>query len=161
MLLTNHTLTGIVLGLTIDQPALLAPTAVASHLALDLTPHFWFDHPSKRPPLSVRQQGTYRDPRFLVVGSIDFAISWGLTIAACIARPDRALHVVLGVVSAQLPDLIYIPPMLFGRHRTKRIPGYEAMLRFSTMLQWSESPAGIVTELVWAAGMCVILATLL
>ena len=36
MLLTNHTLTGVLLGLTIDSPAVLAPTAVASHLGLNL-----------------------------------------------------------------------------------------------------------------------------
>ena len=39
MLLTNHALTGTVLGLSIDNEVILVPVAFASHFVLDGLPH--------------------------------------------------------------------------------------------------------------------------
>ena len=143
MLLTNHTLTGIALGLAIDNPVVLAPAAVASHLALDMTPHFWFK----------RGGGNgFDDPLFLVVGAVDFGLSVCLAIGACLIWPGRALNVIVGVIGADLPDLIYIPVILVGRARLNHwLPWYEPMLKFLKRIQWSETPAGIITEIIWLA----------
>ena len=144
MLLTNHTLTGILLGLSIDNPVLLAPTAVASHLVLDMTPHFWF----KKAP----DHKGFHDPKFLVFGSVDFVLSAGITVAACVARPDRALTIIIGAVGAALPDLTYIPIIIFGKARIEHwLPFYRPMIAFLAKIQWYEKPPGLITEVAWTS----------
>lgn len=141
MLLTNHTLTGVLLGLTIDNPVLLAPTAVASHLALDMTPHF--GHKSL--------SGNFRSVRFLILGSADFALSIAVTITACIIWPERFVNILIGVVGAALPDLTYIPIIVFGWARLERwFSFYRPMIRFLGSIQWYEKPPGLITEIAWA-----------
>lgn len=148
MLLTNHTLTGVVLGLTIDNPAVLAPTAVASHLVLDSVPHFGI----------ALKEPWYRDPKFIVLGSADFALSALVAGGACIVWPHRIFHILIGVIGAQLPDLTYIPLILFGKKNVSRaLPFYPAMLRFLARIQWSETPTGFITEVIWACGMAIVL----
>jgi hypothetical protein len=142
MLLTNHTLTGVFLGLTIDEPALLFPIAVASHLAQDVVPHVG-------PPVTTA--GWFRDPFFIVVGSLDFAASVAVTAAACWGRPDRAGHIIIGVIGADLPDLSYVPIVVFGRGRYAKFPWYEKMVQFLSDIQHYEKPPGLITEILWAA----------
>ena len=150
MLLTNHTLTGVALGLIIDQPAVLLPAAVASHLAMDALPHFGF-----REELN---KSSFRNPRFLLLGSADFALSLVVTAAACLAFPARAGHILLGVFGADLPDLTYIPVIIFGRGRVERwLPFYRPMLRFLARIQWFERPIGLITEGIWATLMLIII----
>lgn len=143
MLLTNHTLTGVVLGLTIDSPAIIAPVAVASHLALDATPHYGFGRPT-----------TLRDPAFLVLGSIDFTISVVITVASILIWPERIVQILAGVLGAGLPDFTYIPVILFGERRIHRwFHWYKPMLGFLSRIQWYERPPGAITELVWCGAM--------
>jgi hypothetical protein len=144
MLLTNHVLTGILLGLTIDNPYVLAPTAVASHLALDMTPHLGPGHPKAAQP-------NFRSPFFLAWGAMDFAAAIVVTAAACYAWPERCLNIIVGAVGAALPDLVYIPITVFGERLIYRIPGYQTMIRFLARIQWYERPPGLITEMVWAS----------
>lgn len=143
MLLTNHTLTGIVLGLTIDNPVALGPAAVASHLLLDMTPHFWF----RKTP---HDRG-FREPKFLVFGTLDFIVSLTLVAAICILRPDRTINIIIGAVGAALPDLTYIPIIVFGQRLIYKIPGYRTMIAFLSHIQWYEKPLGLITEVIWAS----------
>ncbi len=150
MLLTNHVLTGIVLGLTIDNPVLLAPTAVASHLVLDMTPHFGLpgtkpDHPN------------FRTRSFIVLGALDFTASIIVVAAACIIWPQRALNILVGTVGAALPDLTYIPLVVFGKLVYKLMPWYRTMISFLARIQWYEKPPGLITEVVWASLMLYLL----
>lgn len=144
MLLTNHTLTGVVLGLSIDHPAVLAPTAIASHLALDAVPHF--GHPVLK--------GAFRKLPFLILGSVDFAVSIGITITACVLWPQRLGHILLGVFGAALPDLVYIPIIVFGWRRLDRwFAFYRPMIGLLAAIQWYERPPGLVVEAAWASAM--------
>jgi hypothetical protein len=113
MLLTNHALTGTLLGLTIESPALLVPAAVGSHLLLDMTPHLGYA-PAK---------GQFRSPFFLAWGALDFSAATIVTAAACTAWPHRTGHILTGVIGATLPDLVYIPITVFGERRIYRLPG--------------------------------------
>jgi hypothetical protein len=150
MLLTNHTLTGVALGLAIDNPAVLAPTAVASHLVLDMTPHYG--------PAPGVKDG-FREPWFLVLGSADFFVSIVVTVTAILVFPHRALHIGVGVFGAALPDLVYIPVILVGQARLEQlIPPYKGLLRFLKRIQWYERPPGLITEAVWALLMMILLA---
>ncbi len=150
MLLTNHTLTGVLLGLSIDNPAVLAPTAVASHLVLDMTPHFGFDRPKSVEP-------TFQERAFIILGSADFALSIAVTIAACLIWPGRTVNILVGVIGAALPDLTYIPIIVFGRKLMFKIPGYKPMIDFFVRIQWYEKPLGLITEAVWTTLMITLL----
>jgi len=144
MFLVNHTLTGIALGLTIDDPLLLAPASVASHLALDVVPHFG---------IAEAKNANFHVKSFIIVGSIDFAVSIAVTIGACLLWPQRALNLLIGIAGACLPDLTYIPAIAFGKKGKlwlyKHVPGYEAMIRFFGRIQWYEKTPGLITEGLW------------
>ncbi len=149
MLLTNHTLTGVLLGLSIDNPALLAPTAVASHLILDTTPHFGYTTAKNGPET--------RAPLFIVWGALDFTASIVVTAAACYAWPARIPQILVGVIGADLPDLVYIPMIVFGQNIYRILPFYRPMIKFLGRIQWYEKPPGIITEIVWATFMLTLL----
>jgi hypothetical protein len=149
-LLTNHTLTGVVLGLSIDNPWVLAPTAVASHLVMDAIPHF--GHPA------VAGSGDKRQRGFVILGSIDFTLSIAITVAACIIWPSRILNILVGVFGADLPDFTYIPIIMFGRDRIFRLfPFYAPLQRFLGWIQWYEKPPGAITEILIALIMLTLL----
>jgi len=145
MLLTNHTLTGVALGLSIDNPAVLLPTAVASHLAMDAVPHFGF-------------KVTLRDRKFIVLATVDCLVSLAIMISFCLIYPTRALQIVVGVFGAAFPDLTYIPVSLFGYERIYRwLPIYKPWLAFLAKIQWFEKPIGLITEIVWALFMLIVI----
>ncbi len=152
MLLTNHALTGILLGLTIDNPVELAAAGVASHLVQDALPHFGNG--------ADMDPGT---PLFMAIGSIDFAGATIVTIAACIAWPQRTANIVIGAVSAGAPDFIWIPEAFFSRRTMERyVPGYRPLRSFLGSskeggIQWYQEPPGLITEVVWAALLLVLL----
>jgi hypothetical protein len=150
MLLTNHVMTGTLLGLTIDNPVVLAPTAVASHLALDMTPHFGLGGPKPDTP-------NFRSRAFIVLGAMDFLASMVVVTAACVIWPHRVVNILVGAIGAALPDLTYIPVLVFG-DLIYKIPFYRPMIRFLARIQWYERPPGLITEILWATLMLWLLA---
>src|SRR4051794_2095773 len=102
MFLTNHTLTGVVLGQAIDSPLLLAPAAFASHLAMDSLPHFG----SKKWP--------YLSRPWYVMAVIDNLIALSVFGAALILWPERRAQTVIGVFFACLPDLLFLVEVVRG-----------------------------------------------
>ena len=137
MFLTNHALTGTLIGLEVSEPLVIAPLAFASHFVMDGIPHFGN-------PKWKSAKG-FRDWHFLVMGSIDFMIAVGVTLGACLAWPDRAARIFLGSFFAALPDLFYIPEIIFNKRLDKRLR------RIHARIQWSETPAGIFVEGGWAS----------
>ncbi len=145
MLLTNHTLTGIALGLATGQPALALPLGIASHLIQDMIPHYG---PGRR----SKGDYSYRDRFFLILGSLDFTSSSCLLFTALLIWPDATWVVAAGVLGATLPDLTYIPLVIFSRPRVERwLPWYRPMLHFLSGIQRWERPWGLIIELVWAS----------
>lgn len=143
MLLTNHVLTGIFLGLAIDEEAVLLPTAVASHLAMDMVPHFGF-------PKDAEDHG-FRSRSFLFIGGLDFLASAVVLGAFCIALPQRSGHIILGAFGAALPDLTYIPEIVFGKRIYRLFPWLKRLIYgFLGPIQRYESPLGTVVDGVWA-----------
>lgn len=91
MLVTNHVLSGAVVGALARRPALALPLGIGSHFVLDAVPH-WGKWDSDRHFLRV-------------------AVADGLTglavmgAAAALSRPERRWAVVAGMVGAALPDV--------------------------------------------------------
>ena len=100
MLITNHVLSGAVIGAAVDNPAAALPLGVASHFALDALPH-WGEWMSKSHFLRV-------------------AVADGLTglavmgAAAAVTPPERRLSVVAGMLGAAVPDTDKPTRIFFG-----------------------------------------------
>jgi len=101
VLLTNHVLSGALIGTLASRPLPVFAVGVASHFALDALPH-WGQWGSRR--------------RFLRVAAADGLVSLAAAGALAAASPaDRRLAVVAGMAGAALPDLDKPAIMWLGR----------------------------------------------
>jgi hypothetical protein len=100
VLLTNHVLSGALIGALARRPAPAFAAGVASHFVLDAIPH-WGDWGSQR--------------RFMRVavpdGLVSLAVMGALTAAA---PPERRAAVLAGMTGAALPDADKPTTMWFG-----------------------------------------------
>jgi len=100
VLLTNHVLSGALIGGLIRRPAPAFAVGVASHFVLDTVPH-WGKWGSKRV--------------FLRVAVPDGLISLAAMGAfAAVSPPERRLAVLAGMAGAALPDLDKPTKLWFG-----------------------------------------------
>jgi hypothetical protein len=128
----NHALTGAAMGLLFKNPLLVAPAAFASHLILDTTPHFgsdWLKHKPNR----------FRN--WILAEGVGSAL---VTLIVMALWPQYWFAIGIGAFFAVLPDLLWVFPHLLGQKRPT-----DAFSRFHSWIQWSETPLGCITELVW------------
>lgn len=141
MLVTNHVLSGAVIGAVARRPWLAFPLGVASHFALDAAPHW----------------GRFEDDsKFLRVAVADGLVGLAaMGAATASARPELRAGVVAGMVGAALPDLNKPGDLFFGRS-----PFPRAVDAFHARIQ-DESPDRfrsheVVAGAVFAAGFAVL-----
>jgi hypothetical protein len=131
MLVTNHVLSGAVIGAASRRPASAFALGVLSHFVLDAVPHWgkWHGPPS----------------------FMEVAVSDGLAGLAvmgtmtALAPRDARLAVLAGMAGAALPDLDKPSTVFFGRS-----PWPRAVDRFHTGIQ-DEAPDRLKYELTAAA----------
>jgi hypothetical protein len=101
MLVTNHVLSGALVGSLVRSPVLAAPAALASHFALDAAPHW----------------GRWdTDAHFLRVAVADGLVGLGVMGAVFALTPrGRRAAVLAGMAGAALPDLDKPARLFFGR----------------------------------------------
>ena len=138
----NHTLTGAVLGLSLQQPLLVAPLALASHFVLDILPHF--DHEAYR----------YGSRWFwLIMVSDGIASVFALTMVLLVS-PQFAAPILTGAGFAVLPDLS------LAYYYTRRRPQYW-FFKYHLQIQWFERPAGALVEGAYLVFISTVLVTIL
>ena len=132
----NHVAFGSLIAITIKQPALVVPLALASHFALDMLPHYGEDPraPSGSRPYHIR----------IVV---DGLASLALLVYVSSQFPVYTGVIVLGAFFAILPDFFW-PFALYIKNNN---PLWK-FLRFHKRIQNFESPRGIYLEIVWLLG---------
>jgi len=131
VLLTNHVLSGALIGALARRPLPAFALGVASHFALDVVPH-WGDWGSER--------------RFLRVAVPDGLISLAAMAAIAAASPsERRLAVLAGMTGAALPDMDKPSNLWFGWS-----PFPAAVDRFHARIQ-DEAPRRAHIELLAAA----------
>jgi hypothetical protein len=131
VLLTNHVLSGALIGALARRPLPAFALGVASHFALDMVPH-WGKWGSQR--------------RFLRVAVPDGLISLATMGAIAAASPsDRRLAVLAGMTGAALPDIDKPSKLWFGSS-----PFPAAVDRFHIRIQ-HEEPRRAHIELLAAA----------
>jgi hypothetical protein len=131
MLLTNHVLSGAVIGAAVRRPMPAFVAGVASHFLLDSLPHW----------------GKWRSERqFLRVAVPDGLLALALTAGfAAAAPPGRRAAVTAGMLGAALPDADKPTQMWFGFS-----PWPAAVDAFHNGIQ-DEAPGRFPTEATSAA----------
>jgi hypothetical protein len=101
VLITNHVLSGALIGAVTRRPATALALGVASHFALDAVPHWgdWGDDKSVFMRVAVRD------------GLTGLAVMGALT---ALAEPSARLAVLAGMAGAALPDLDKPSKIYFG-----------------------------------------------
>jgi hypothetical protein len=131
VLLTNHVLSGALIGALARRPLTAFAVGAASHFVLDAVPH-WGEWDSQR--------------QFLRVAVVDGLVSLAAMGAFAAASPaDRRLAVLAGMTGAALPDADKPAILWFGRS-----PFPAAVNRFHMGIQREASHRGYVEVL--AAG---------
>jgi hypothetical protein len=120
MLVTNHVLSGALIGAVVRRPVPAFLIGVASHFVLDATPHW----------------GQWRDRDAFLRVAVPDGLT-GLAVMAvftAVAPPSRRAAVVAGMTGAALPDIDKPSRLWFGRS-----PFPAAVNRFHTSIQ-DEAP---------------------
>ena len=101
MLLTNHVLSGALIGAVVRRPVPAFVLGVASHFALDAVPHW----------------GPFRGRRALLRVAVPDGLTAlaAMTALAAAAPPDRRLPMTAAMFGAALPDADKPVQLLFGR----------------------------------------------
>ena len=109
MLLTNHVLSGALIGALVRRPAPAFALGVASHFVLDTVPHW----------------GPFRERRALLRVAVPDGLTAlaALTAFAVAAPPHRRLALIAAMLGAALPDLDKPAYLLFGRSPFPRAVG--------------------------------------
>ena len=132
MLLTNHVLSGALIGAVVRRPASAFAIGLASHFALDAVPH-WGNWGSQR--------------RFLQVAVPDGLVSLAVMGAVAALSPaERRSAVVAGMAGAALPDIDKPAKLWFGRS-----PWPRAVDKFHQRIQ-PEASGRAHVELLAATG---------
>ena len=133
MLLTNHVLSGALIGALVRRPVPAFAAGVASHFLLDSVPH-WGDWESTR--------------RFLQAAVPDGLIGLAVMSAFAARAPaSRRAAVLAGIAGAALPDADKPARLLFGRS-----PFPPAVDAFHGWIQ-REAPGRAPLEALAAAGL--------
>jgi hypothetical protein len=119
VLVTNHVLSGALIGSVVRTPAKAFALGVVSHFALDAMPHW----------------GGWADKRFLQIAVPDgLAGLAAIGIVAATTPPERRMAVLAGMAGAAAPDLDKPARLWFGRS-----PWPSAVDRFHKAIQ-DEAP---------------------
>lgn len=146
MIAVNHALTGTVIGLTIGQPAIAIPLAVASHFICDAIPHFHTAKPGNR---AIKSAG-FRN--YLMA---DATLCVVLVALLAVLQPAHWLLAAICAFAAAAPDFLWLNKFLTIRRGNKWRPG--AFSRFAARIQWFQRPVGAVVEVAWFAAALVVL----
>lgn len=141
----NHALTGTLIGLTVGNPWLALPLALASHFICDAIPHY-----------GAGQQAiaTKRFQQQLIVEALVCA---SIVLILAFLQPQ---HWVVGAVAAFVatsPDFMWINKFRRAQSGKPQLVKQAFILRFHAWIQWFERPSGAIVEIAWLTAMLVFL----
>ena len=144
MLITPHTLVGIALGTTIQNPAVAVPLAFIMHFLGDLVPHWdFFSH-------TDREQKLRGWRPIAVMADLSLAIALGMFFVLyalwVVKSTDMAVNIFLCAVASVLPDVLEAPHIYMTPDKepkiTKLIYFFQHKMQFQAPLPW-----GIISQL--------------
>ena len=136
MTATNHTITGILIAAVVKEHAVALPAALASHLLLDMLPHYGGKKLSQK------------SKRFKIMLAVDCGVAASILFLVAAAQPTGWLLMVSCGILAASPDLLWLPNwlrMLAG----KKLKPRNKLEYFLGCIQWCERPWGWIVEIVY------------
>lgn len=149
MTATNHALTGAVIATLTKQPLLAVPAAFASHFVLDALPHFGFAE-------AVWKRNQRR--LFHIVLFIDMSLLTIIFLLAAFSLAEPVL--VISMLAAISPDFVW-SYRFYQEVRHSRTFPKSRFSQFHSNIQRFERPWGLLVEVAWFAGACLVLANFL
>lgn len=133
MTATNHGLGGALLAVVFAKyPAVAIVLAPLSHFVLDSIPHFGFD---KFNP---------NDKHFLYFLSVDAFLAVATTLTIAFLWSEIWWLIILCAFLGASPDLMW-----YYYYYLKPSAKKDPIARFHTWIQWSQTPNGMVVEVIW------------
>jgi hypothetical protein len=143
--LANHFLAGGLIAVTVKQPVLVIPLAVASHFVLDALPHQGYNRGGYATSLKHKTTYVVEGASVIVTALLFTTGVFGWNLAT------------LAGVLAILPDAEW-PYRYFLYERKGKRPPETFITRFHRNIQWCERPWGWVFELaLFIAGFILLL----
>jgi hypothetical protein len=135
----NHTVTGAIIGAAVVNPWVALPAALLSHLILDVIPHY------------DDKRVSHSSVRFKLELLVDAALSAAFLLSLALLQPAHwPLLAACGVLGAA-PDLWWFPYWVMEL-KTGKAPVFDRVGKFLGRIQWSQTPPGIIVEVVWLIG---------
>ncbi len=125
------------IGAVVHQPVLAIPLAFGSHFVCDALPHFGFGKNS----LNTRAFSLY------LIADCSLAAAMLLLVFA--AQPAAWLLMMTCGVAAASPDLMWLPGYLRIKQSQPRFLHKNAIMKFHSKIQWSETIPGATVEAIW------------
>lgn len=133
MTATNHGLGGAFIAVVFAKyPAAALVLAPLSHFLLDSLPHFGF------------QKFNPKDKHFLYFLVGDALLAVGITLLLAVLWNEIWWLIILCAFLGASPDLMWYY-YYYMRPNAKKDP----VARFHSWIQWSQTPRGMVIEIVW------------
>lgn len=141
----NHAVTGALIAVVVPNPLLAIPLALVSHLALDALPHF-----------SHKQIFTKYLTEFQIMLVADILACLAFATIIFVAQPTNWWLIILCAFLATSPDFLWFRDFVaIKRHKKQQKP--DAVRRFMGWIQWSQTPAGTIVEIIWFVAVASIL----
>lgn len=134
----NHALTGALIGLTLDQPAIAMPVAFVSHFICDAIPH----HGAKGNDAHILKSAWFKYSLF-----IDAALCGLVVLVLAISKPQHWITAAICAFLAASPDFASFNKFQRVRHDQSFKPSL--FTRFAKRIQWFERPIGGGVEAAW------------
>ncbi|HEY5442582.1 MAG TPA: hypothetical protein VIJ68_03525 [Candidatus Saccharimonadales bacterium] len=142
----NHALTGALIGLSIGQPVVALPVALASHFVCDVIPHYG---------ANLSRADEMKSKFFQRLLLPDALLCLALVVVLAVRHPVHWEVAAICAFLAASPDLASIGQFRrVNNHKTLQ-PG--AYVRFANGIQWFERPIGAVVEAAWLIGAIILL----
>jgi hypothetical protein len=152
MTATNHALSGALAAMVVKEPAIAVVVAFLLHFVMDAIPHFGFSYSN----VLARN----KDKRFKTILLADVAVSAILLVIVPVML-DGLLPIwltLLCMLACMSPDLVWGWHYYHEiAHKVERPKAWFS--KFHKWIQWSESPPGLIAEVLWftAIGSLIIL----
>jgi hypothetical protein len=141
---TNHGMTGALIALTVKNPAAAVPLAIVSHFVQDVIPHWNFGVSR-----DAGRNGSFFTRRFNGLLIADFLIAATMMVILGFVFPDQKWRIWICMIAAASPDLMWAYYRLYLEHIKKRQPHFDPLARFHIFVQWSQTNAGLLVEVIW------------
>jgi hypothetical protein len=140
---TNHAVTGALIATLIKQPLAAVPIAFASHFVLDALPHFGIHEED------IFKRNHSWQFKTILITDLVLASLVGITLLIVLASEVSFWVLTACMFAAVSPDLIW-GVRFFREIKTKIYkPPKDLFSRLHLGIQWSQTPSGVITEVLW------------